>query len=261
MTWFKVDDSFYDHPKVFDAPDCALALWVRAGCWSARNLTDGFVPASLPARLCDDPDTAVRALVDRGLWKRARGGYQFHDWTEYQPSADSVKDLRRKRADAGKKGGQAKAAKQSGSKSVASASGVAKQNAAPSRPDPSRRDGGSVDRSSSGSRRARENDDEDDLIEDQIIGLLQELTGQTVDHAWASRVRHQILDGRTVDNPARYIAASIRGEPGRYLPAPEPGAEAGNAVIQAVKTADPEQVTEATRRGAAEARALLGRKP
>ncbi len=138
MTWFKVDDSFYDHPKVFDAPDCAVALWTRAGCWSARNLTNGFVPSNLPARLCDDPDTAIKELVRRGLWKRVSGGYQFHDWTTYQPTADEVRDLRAKRSAAGRKGGQAKAAnsKQTPSKSQASASDVGKQNAAPSRPVP-----------------------------------------------------------------------------------------------------------------------------
>ena len=85
MSWFKVDDSFYDHPKVFDAPDCAMALWIRAGCWSARNRTDGFVPAGMPARLCDDQERAVRELLDRGLWRRAKGGYQFHDWSDFQP--------------------------------------------------------------------------------------------------------------------------------------------------------------------------------
>lgn len=136
MTWFKVDDTFHDHPKIFDAPDCAVALWTRAGTWSARNLTDGFVPAGMPARLCDDHDTAVRQLLTRGLWKRARGGYQFHDWAEYQPSAEAVKALREKRSEAGKRGGQAKAAKQTAGKSLASASPVAKQNATPTRPDP-----------------------------------------------------------------------------------------------------------------------------
>lgn len=94
MTWFKVDDSFYDHPKIFDAPDCAVALWVRAGCWSARNLTDGFVPANMPARLCDDPERAVRELIQRGLWKRVKGGYQFHDWSDYQPTRASVEEQR-----------------------------------------------------------------------------------------------------------------------------------------------------------------------
>lgn len=96
MTWFKVDDSFYDHPKVFDAPDCAVALWTRAGSWSARNLTDGYVPAGMLARLCDDPDRAAKELVDRGLWKRSRGGYQFHDWSAYQPMREEVQASREK---------------------------------------------------------------------------------------------------------------------------------------------------------------------
>src|SRR5689334_21193351 len=90
MTWFKVDDSFYDHPKIFDAPDCAVALWTRAGTWSARSLTDGFVPAGLPARFCDDPERGVRELVTRGLWKRTKGGYLFHDWSVYQPTKEEV---------------------------------------------------------------------------------------------------------------------------------------------------------------------------
>lgn len=107
MTWFKVDDSFYDHPKVFDAPDCAVALWTRAGSWSARNLTDGFVPAGMPARLCDTADQAVQELLNRGLWRRTKGGYQFHDWGTYQPAADAVRSLREKRAIAGRRGGLA----------------------------------------------------------------------------------------------------------------------------------------------------------
>lgn len=96
MTWFKVDDSFYDHPKVYDAPDCAVALWIRAGCWAARNLTDGFVPSGMLARLCDDPDRAAKELVDRGLWRRTKGGYQFHDWSTYQLLREEVQASREK---------------------------------------------------------------------------------------------------------------------------------------------------------------------
>jgi hypothetical protein len=94
VTWFKVDDSFYDHLKVFDAPDCAVALWVRAGAWAARNLTDGFVPSGMPARLCDDADNAVKELVRRKLWSRVKDGYRFHDWTKYQPTRESVEHER-----------------------------------------------------------------------------------------------------------------------------------------------------------------------
>lgn len=154
MTWFKVDDSFYDHPKVFDAPDCAVALWARAGCWAARNLTDGFVPAGMPARLCDDPDTAVKELVDRGLWRRAKGGFQFRDWTDYQPSAERVKATRAVRAEAGSRGGKAKAAKQKASNLLDGSQDFAKQNPAPTRPDPTR-DEEEADASSSGTAAPR----------------------------------------------------------------------------------------------------------
>ncbi|STD70923.1 Uncharacterised protein [Corynebacterium ulcerans] len=34
MTWFKVDDGFYDHPKFLDVPNAAVGLWVKAGAWA-----------------------------------------------------------------------------------------------------------------------------------------------------------------------------------------------------------------------------------
>lgn len=95
MPWFRVDDSFYDHPKVFDAPDCAVALWVRAGTWAARNLTDGFVPSGMLARFTSDPGTATRELVHRGMWGKVKGGYQFHDWHDYQPTKQAVENERK----------------------------------------------------------------------------------------------------------------------------------------------------------------------
>jgi hypothetical protein len=104
VTWFKVDDSFYDHPKVFDAPDSAVALWVRAGTWSARNSQGGFVPTKMPARLCDDPEAAVRELLDRGLWKRTKGGYRFHDWETYQPTREEAIAAQQKQSSGGRLG-------------------------------------------------------------------------------------------------------------------------------------------------------------
>ena len=94
MAWFNVDDSFYDHPKVWDAPDCAVSLWARAGSWSSRNLTDGFVPTGMPARFCGDHEQAIREFLDRGLWLRAKGGYLFHDWTDWNSSKEAVKAKR-----------------------------------------------------------------------------------------------------------------------------------------------------------------------
>lgn len=91
MTWFKVDDSFHSHPKVLAADPAALGLWVVAGAWCGANLTDGFVPDYALPRLLPDAARLADNLVACRLWKRARGGYRFHDWGDYNPTSDAVK--------------------------------------------------------------------------------------------------------------------------------------------------------------------------
>lgn len=90
MVWFKVDDQLAVHLKAITAGNSAMGLWVRAGSWCAAQLTDGIVPAAMVAALGGSPDDA-RALVDSGLWhERLDGGYEFHDWAEYQPTREQV---------------------------------------------------------------------------------------------------------------------------------------------------------------------------
>src|SRR5262249_31776502 len=112
MTWFRVDDSFYDHPKMYDAPDCAVALWTRAGSWSARSLTDGFVPTGMLARFTSDHATAARELVHRGMWERVKGGYRFHDWHDYQPTREAVEKERKHKAERQRRWREAKRRRQ-----------------------------------------------------------------------------------------------------------------------------------------------------
>lgn len=217
MSWFKVDDSFYDHSKVFDAPDCAMALWIRAGCWSARNLRDGFVPAGMPARLCDDPDTAVRELLNRGLWRRAKDGYQFHDWKDYQPTAEKVLATRAKRAEAGRLGGLAKAGKQTASNLPDGSQEDAKQIPAPSRPVPS-----VVSVVSQLSRRyARDLDDDD--FQKRLIGLNHRKCGVVLAAAEIRTMALRILEhgNGKVRDPQPYVIQAVENEPdpvGRWLP-------------------------------------------
>lgn len=99
MPWFKVDDSFHAHPKVLATEPAALGLWVIAGAWSSANLTDGFVPTMALTRLLPGSDELARTLVTAGLWRRTKGGYQFHDWSEYQPSKDDVEAERKSARD------------------------------------------------------------------------------------------------------------------------------------------------------------------
>ncbi|MCT2042634.1 hypothetical protein M3D15_04700 [Pseudoclavibacter alba] len=95
MTWFKVDDQIASHVKVVTAGNAAMGLWVRAGAWCCANLTDGFVHADA-ARMLGGQDADIQALIDADLWVSVPGGYQFHDWAEYQPTAASERSRREK---------------------------------------------------------------------------------------------------------------------------------------------------------------------
>lgn len=88
MTWFKVDDNLAFHPKVMIAGNAAIGMWVRAGAWSAQQLTDGFVPDSIVVNL--GGHAIARRLVAGGLWTQFDGGYQFHQWSEWQPTRTEV---------------------------------------------------------------------------------------------------------------------------------------------------------------------------
>jgi len=107
MAWFAVDDGMWAHPKMLDLSDAAFRLWVRAGAYSAQQLTDGIVTRGMltvlgaKSRQCEE-------LWAAGLWEKiADGGYQFHDWEDYQVSKADV--LRRREADRKRKAAWRKA--------------------------------------------------------------------------------------------------------------------------------------------------------
>jgi hypothetical protein len=97
MTWFKVDDKFYDHPKVIASGATAVGVWLMCGTWAAAHLTDGYVPNEIVRRFI--PRTVKNAnirqkLIDNGLWEDGGDGVWFRDWTEYQPSRAKVEAKR-----------------------------------------------------------------------------------------------------------------------------------------------------------------------
>lgn len=88
MTWFKVDDNLAFHRKTVKAGNAAMGLWVRAGAWSAQQLTDGFVPDEIAALLGTQQQAAK--LVSAELWRATSGGFSFHEWDERQPKREEV---------------------------------------------------------------------------------------------------------------------------------------------------------------------------
>ena len=107
MSWGKIDDHLYSHTKWLATPDGGRALWVTALSWSMSQLTDGYVPrAALPA--LGSTVAKAESLVRSGLWEDAEGGWQFHDWATYQPSAASVLEQRARNADRMKRARESK---------------------------------------------------------------------------------------------------------------------------------------------------------
>lgn len=90
MTWFKVDDTLALHAKVVAAGNAAMGLWVRAGSWSAQQLSEGFVPDHIAKMLGSRAE--IQRLVDAHLWTREEGGYQFWQWADdgRQPTKQQV---------------------------------------------------------------------------------------------------------------------------------------------------------------------------
>jgi len=93
MTWFKVDDNLTFHPKVLAAGNTAMGMWVRAGSWSAQQLSDGLLPWSVVSRIGRRRE--AEALVTAGLWVPVLDGYAFHEWDHRQPSRADVEATRR----------------------------------------------------------------------------------------------------------------------------------------------------------------------
>lgn len=98
MPWFMVDDGFWSHPKSLQLSDGAQALWVRAGSWSMKHLTDGFIPDFALPILSAKP-RFVNELRTVSLWFSVEGGNQFHAWDEYQRSREEVEQERRDNAE------------------------------------------------------------------------------------------------------------------------------------------------------------------
>lgn len=96
MPWGRIDDGFYDHPKLDRLGKdrlSAVGLHWLAVSWSNRWLTDGAITRERVTKLGGTPRLAD-VLVDAGLWDRDGDGYRIHDFLEFNESKADVEAKR-----------------------------------------------------------------------------------------------------------------------------------------------------------------------
>ena len=93
--WFKVDDTLHSHPKTRTAGLDAMGLWAMSGAFCMAYKLPGRVPEWFVQGFPKGKQLATR-LVDAGLWRPAEGGWEFHDWDDYQPEPDVIERTREK---------------------------------------------------------------------------------------------------------------------------------------------------------------------
>jgi hypothetical protein len=96
--WFMSDDKLWDSKKVRRLGKdkaAAMGVWILSGTWAAGidRDGDGFVPASKLTEFGDTPrHKYAKRLCDENLWTPGvwdgEAGYFFHDWLDYQKSAE-----------------------------------------------------------------------------------------------------------------------------------------------------------------------------
>lgn len=107
MTWVKLDDGFFLHPKAIAAGRDGRDVYLAALCYSNQQLTDGVIPAHALALIGTlagvvDYDTAASRLVEVRLWKTHVDGWEIHGYLERQQSKEQreewlAKDREKKR--------------------------------------------------------------------------------------------------------------------------------------------------------------------
>jgi hypothetical protein len=209
----------------------AMGLWVRAGSWSSAQLTNGFIPehmakamANAMANGCD-----LDALVMAGLWDRIDGGYQFHDWADFQPDATKERNKRKARSDAGKRGAEARWGKQTDSKPdgkpIANAMANECDRNAPSRPVPSNKE-----TPSSPATPPME-------FEAFWAAYPRRVGKQAAIKAWAKAIK--LTDPQSIINGAKNYANAVKGDDPKYTAHPSSWLNAGRWDDEPMKTQTP----------------------
>lgn len=105
--YVRVDVLLPSSHKLDDLTRSAKWTLVELWCHCGQHLTDGFVRDAVWRKTGTPRER--HSIVAAGLAEPVTGGYQMHDYLDHQRSRNEVEALKKKRSDAGRKGGRATA--------------------------------------------------------------------------------------------------------------------------------------------------------
>lgn len=105
MTWTKLDDAFWSNPKVMEAGNEVAGAYTRMLSYCGQQLTEGKIPEGI-ARMIAKP-ALLQRMAEHGFIEQNGSGWVIPDYLEFNPSAEQIRERRRKRAEAGRLGGLA----------------------------------------------------------------------------------------------------------------------------------------------------------
>ena len=117
MGWGRIDDGFYDHPKVIGLSLEAIGMWTKCFSWAHRHQSSSPFPGHLPIGVPKSfggnrTGRIVKELLAANLWdSEISGDFSIHDYAQYLPKGEVVltsAELSEKRSNAGKRGADAR---------------------------------------------------------------------------------------------------------------------------------------------------------
>ncbi len=97
MAWIRLDDHIAHHPKFLKCTPTACWMYVSLLGHCQQYLTDGHVECTSVAAQSHvrRPRDAVKELIAAGLLEEVPGGYQIHDYLDFNESKAVVLEKRR----------------------------------------------------------------------------------------------------------------------------------------------------------------------
>jgi hypothetical protein len=97
LPWVRLDTNWYTNDKFVELHDRrrlgAVWLYMAGLAYCGQHELAGFIPARMLRILGGRPADAD-ALVDVELWHKREGGWEIHDWAEFQQDGIEAQERR-----------------------------------------------------------------------------------------------------------------------------------------------------------------------